>query len=370
MNPLIKDDIWNQQVKVYNILKETILSEFNNINKYNREKGSSNTKVIIAGGCAFEYYFNNIKGTALETHDFDARVCYTGENFDIPIIQNLYIERNRIALYLTRKLNQELMKNTENSKILREHILTNENNEYFFISQNSLLQGDYAFLRPIHYVLKDNEGNYHEDSLIDLVIDDRTGNSIGFREEYLSKPNINLYNDYFKKERPDRTFISSEASIGFFKNDITLPKSYNNIGPLYPQFNETYIVSMSFLIWDSLRMLNISVITMKNIKESTLPESDKILKIKNMKTKRYISKYSEILRALNNPEIFLSCYAPNMTRYIQKCYDENSNIGKYFPSDMEDKDESFKQKVYPNKESVNRIRNIFKPNKTIQKRNK
>jgi len=45
-------------------------------------------------------------------------------------------------------------------------------------------------------------------------------------------------------------------------------------------------------------------------------------------------------------------------------------ILKYFPSDMEDEDESFKQKVYPNKESVNRIRNIFKPNKTIQKRNK
>ena len=32
MNPLIKDDVWEKQVKVYNRLKETILSEFNYIN--------------------------------------------------------------------------------------------------------------------------------------------------------------------------------------------------------------------------------------------------------------------------------------------------------------------------------------------------
>ena len=329
--------------------------------KENCKIGFEKIKVILAGGCAFEYYFNNIKNTSLETHDFDARVCYTGDYFDMNIIYILYNQRNEIATYLTNKLNEEIMKDNENSKFLRENIIPNNNNNYFFISQNSLNQGEYAFLRPIHYILSDEKGQIHEDSLIDLVIEDRTGNSLGFREEYLLNPNMTLYENYFKKEKPSGIFLAKEASLGGFKNDITLPKSYNNLGPLYPQFNETYIVSMSFLIWDSLKMLNISIVTMKNIKDSRLSEEKKNIKIENMKIKRYISKYSEILRALNNPEIFLSCNAPNMTQYIEKCYDENSKLGKYFSKDMEDVQDNSSRRVYPNTQNVDEIRKVFKP---------
>lgn len=337
MDPKKTKNIFDNEVRIFNAFKNIILSEIERINKFTltyNDPEYRNMLIIIAGGSAFEYYFTNTKGDSLlQTTDFDIRFSYKGQDFSSGIVEKLFSMRNQCIIRFCDVLNDHF-RNSIDPEIdnIKNFILPNpKDGNYFFVNTNIVdKSNDFSKIKTVSYYIIDN-GNYYHTSIIDAVIDDRLADSAGEKKDYLNKSNNEIYEGFFKYsiDSDNVKYPSQEGLTGFLHNDISLPESYISISSHYPEFNNVYIVSLSYLLWDTFKMLNISILKSKYVDEIKLGDVkgiditnidyEKNKYIESLKLKRYIYKYSEIIKAFEEPHNLLSCQAPNMQHYIKRC---------------------------------------------------
>jgi len=337
MDPKKNENIFKNEIRVFNLLKNIILSNIQEINTHFQTKGLDeeyrNIIIIIAGGSAFEYYFTNAQGDSLlQTTDFDIRFSYKGQDFSEKIIEKLFDIRNQVTNHFCKVLNDYIVNSIDpEAENIRKFIAHSPDGKFFYVNTNILdTKTDFSKLKSISYDIIDNGMSYIT-SIIDSVVDDRIMDSSGPKNSFLNKSNEEIYEGFFKYsiDSDNVKYPSQDGLTGFLNNDISLPESYISISSHYPEFNNVYIVSLSYLLWDTFKMINICILKSKYVDEVKVGEVrgidinnidyEKNKYIESLKLKRYIYKYSEIIKAFEEPEKLLSCKAPNMKDYIIRC---------------------------------------------------
>lgn len=273
--------------------------------KLSKTKETKSLKLLISGGAAFSYYIKRNKKTAsiLSTHDFDLRLF-----LDIPPSKN--------PLFADEKNKTEKMMLSVSSAIafafadfLNKYVIEINITPYYF---NSV---DRGFLSTVEY-----EINGEIDSLIDIV-PHIPSKAIHYGALEIDK---NILFEQYK----DIDFSGVASRQGFFKSSLIYNKSDFGI----------YYVSLGYLVWDTVRMLNYIIDSVGYSKYD-----------KTVKFERYLHKYKILLSALSRPELYMTCVSAR--KYINMC-NNTHNIckvdGKTYKSKKSLLDIGIKKGIIPN----------------------
>lgn len=292
----------------------------------NKELAPSGVKIVIAGGAAFEFYFQN--HPSIQTHDYDLRIYFAPD----PLSKNVTNFLSKTREYIVdefffaleedfRDLNIMLPKKFEFLKDHKGLPITNLFTSYSR-SRYRLKQR-----KSINYELFDD----HVASLIDFVIEDTLftswlgeesicgelieegETSEGKNDDY--KNGKEDLEDDFEDDIEDDT---SKTPLSCSKQDIkTLHRTRSGYFKKLLDFtcddSGLCYVSLGHLFWDTVRMLNWS------IDEMYFREILGAFGKGQVKLKRYVNKYLYILKALNEPEEYLTCTNKNFRKYCLSC---------------------------------------------------
>lgn len=270
-----------------------------------KTKETRNLKLLIGGGAAFNYYIKRNKKTVdiLSTHDFDLRLF-----LDIPPSKN--------HLFDDRKDETEQMMLSVSSAIafafadfLNKYLDEINITPYYFKAVER------GFLSTVEY-----EINGEVDSLIDIV-PHIPSKAIHYGALEIDK-NI-LFKQY---KEIDFTGVASRQ--GFFKSSLIYNRSDFGI----------YYVSLGYLVWDTVRMLNYIIDSVGYSKYD-----------KTIKFERYLYKYKILLSALSRPDLYMTCASAR--KYISTCT-KTINVckvdGKAYRSKKSLLDVGIKKGIIPN----------------------
>jgi hypothetical protein len=379
-DPVLKSEIKYKELFVFNYFKNCIFNRINKINSiFENFQNSSepdiypeivkDIRAIIVGGAAFEYYFKVEEEFA--THDFDLRFVYLGDisKLNIPLNTQHTIETIINGhLFSCRNMCLKIFTEELNKSISEFNIFDINKSKKEIDDYKNLLK----ILSPVKGINKDGnqidiyfyEGtNIVVDKNGDKILDEYGNTQFDFVKKYKNKLLLNIVSNYnikgFEKNHPgykhknaiidmvilDMNLATSRYNNdpdlvnklnmgelvdsiksgkinhlqGYFPKSLISPNSYKKI--TFNNFNNIYIISLGFLIWDSVKMMNISI-DMYNykLKKNDMNGAQKV------KLKNYIRKYSKIIEALENPLEKLTCNPESMKNYVNKCYNEINNI--------------------------------------------
>lgn len=288
-------------------------------------------KLIVAGGAAFNHYIKRVeKMSVLETHDFDLRLyldippsrspLFSSDPKIVKRVEEWMIEICReIGKSFANFLN-DYVKQTDVKDILKKQ----------HIHASDFRMVDHGFLTTIEYLIKfdkQDEDDFN-DSLIDIVP------HVHSKAIHYDKLEINKELNF--KQYEERDFGGVQSRQGFFKSSLVYTQDKYGV----------YYVSLGFLVWDTVRMLNY-MIDAKFFgfrKRKNNPEFDP-----SMKFERYMYKYKALLTALSKPELYMRC--ESVDKFINACNRTkqvcNTN-GKILKGKEEVIYEGVRQGVFPN----------------------
>jgi hypothetical protein len=316
-----------------NILSPVIYQAINDFNS-----DDSKYKVIISGGEALNYYFNN----SIETYDFDLKIFLDDEKSLLEYVyQTDKSQKNKIEFMyhafkikfvktLTQTLNEFLDKNpsiltylkSTNFHLKDEIPFKSTLPENLVINKNTFLKEPLLVSIIYNYTFYSSPTKKFDDEfgIVDVVpYSIRTMLDLGLMDSYVDEENrkydfLTPFN--LKPLKPDGVDVNERnlhrgeyyalqkrLRKGYFKNIIS-PKVI---------MDKIYITKLGFVIWDTIRMLNYTT-------DIILQSRDRESYIRNdieFKFERYIKKYQSILTAFDEPENFLNC--DSMTKFLQKC---------------------------------------------------
>uniref|UniRef100_A0A6C0JUK9 Nucleotidyl transferase n=1 Tax=viral metagenome TaxID=1070528 RepID=A0A6C0JUK9_9ZZZZ len=232
-------------------------------------------KLIIGGGAAFNYFIKRTKKTSvLETHDFDLRLYLDIKPSDNPLFsedpdikQTTEIWMLEICTAIGDGFSDFLNKYVEEVGLRRDNISP----------FHTVYRG---FLTTVEYTI-DGEN----DSLIDIVGHLPSSQAVFYGPLEIEKDR--LFQEYKEKD-----FRGISSRNGFFKTSMIYVRDTYGI----------YYVSLGYLVWDTVRMLNYII------------DSGRTLKFE-----RYLYKYKILLAALSRPELYMNCHASR--KFIKACQD-------------------------------------------------
>lgn len=252
-----------ERLRAENQIKEqfqdTIVKVIIHFNK-KLERENQPFRLVIAGGDAFRFYFR--QGIEeLTTHDIDLRVIYYDDNGRI--------EGNYYSTQL-RRIQGDFIEELIDKLQLRY-------GEYFLKTPFDPV----GVLSSVYY--RDDQLNF---GLVDVVITDPL-----LQDNYGPGTIASSIKDQIGAHRD-----------GFVSNYLGRQTVKNNGDGLY-------YISLGFLLWDTVRMLNLLL--------------DRYLINPQAQNKylRYLQKYQIVLRSLTKPEIYFEC--SHFATLCQRCETEN-----------------------------------------------
>jgi len=256
----------------WNVLIKDIMSPhiYKFIDVFNNQN-TNDYKIVIGGGQALNYYFNN---NVFETKDFDCgMIDTTGEND----INNMIQHKRGFIEYLSVQLNEKAQ------YFYNEFHLFNANKP---INVNFSSKDDPQGISTCNLVIKLEKEEYNE-SIFNLAI----------------YPHLVHNGISHKFKIPDNVY---DLDTGKFRGFIQRPIDHKN------RYN-IYYVTMGFLIWDSVRMIR----EYENIIKRSRNNDNNIIKFQ-----KYLNKYKQILRALDDPKNFMNCDSIFVDE-VKKCNIDN-----------------------------------------------
>lgn len=254
-------------------------------------------KLVIAGGAAFNHYIKKVEKMAvLETHDFDLRLYLDIPPSRSPLFHPDPMRVQQIENWMIA-ISREIGKSFAN--FLNDYVKQTkikQNLKAQNIDATNFRMVDHGFLTTVEYLIRIPGDDDFNDSLIDIVP------HVHSKAIHYDKLEINKELNF--KQYDETDFGGVQSRQGFFKSSLVYTKNTYGI----------YYVSLGFLVWDTVRMLNY-MIDAKFFgfkKRKNNPDFDPSLKFE-----RYMYKYKALLTALSKPELYLRCDA--VDRFIKKC---------------------------------------------------
>lgn len=265
-------------IKYKEILSPAIFKFIAFVNKNLSEIAETkHLKLLISGGAAFSHYIKRTKKTEiLATHDFDLRLFLDIPPSKNPIFGDKREETEKWMLDISSAIA------TSFSSFLNEYISQIKISRRF-PTATQFRTVDRGFLSTIEY-----EINGETDSLIDIV-PHIPSKAIHYGALEIDKEK--LFEQY-----KDIDFSGVASRQGFFKSSLIYVK--NDFG--------IYYVSLGYLVWDTVRMLNYIIDSVGYSKYD-----------KTVKFERYLKKYKILLAALSRPEMYMTCKSGK--KYIDTC---------------------------------------------------
>jgi hypothetical protein len=229
-----------------------------------------NLKLVIAGGEAFNHYIKRAKKTSvIETHDYDLRLYLDMQPSSSPLFNENRESTEKWMLEISTAIGDGFSDflNMYTSQIGRPQNISQFKTVYR------------GFLTTVEY---DIDGEH--DSLVDIVP------HIPSKVLFYGALDVNkekLFEAYQTKD-----FGGVTSRQGFFKSSLVYVRDSYGI----------YYVSLGYLVWDTVRMLNYLI------------DSGRFEKFE-----RYLTKYKILLTALSRPELYLRCDAAD--KFIENCRD-------------------------------------------------
>ena len=339
------------EIIIKNIFGPVVRQTFRNFNRILTQRPNNiknRFKIVIAGGEAFTYYFN--RGIdVFRTHDFDTRIIF--DQFVHPrtdrgqvdlLIQYLQEEKQLFIEYLSQMLNNYVNNNILNNLANVYGInMLNQPNIFFPEVQHQLLSVvSYRFT-----LQSENNVNDYYNSILDIIhYTERDLNHYGLMNYFQSRNptlpaeqyNLEQYdlnerfNDY---NRPTNTgvapiFVGRE---GFIKNYLhsdsdTIFQANNDNGnnTIIETSPYIYYITLGFLLWDTIRMLNWYVDQLFPYRTNGQPVPAGL-----QKYERYINKYIGVLTCFNRIDLYLSCDNVQVKELVRNCQGLNPNRGQF-----------------------------------------
>jgi len=254
-------------------------------------------KLVIAGGTAFNHYIKRVEKTSvLETHDFDIRLY-----LDIPPSRSpLFSSDPKIVkrveewmIEICREVGKSFA-NFLNNYVKQTEIKNKLKKDDIKVSDFRMV--DHGFLTTVEYLIEYDDEDDFNDSLIDIVP------HVHSKALHYNKLEIDKQLNF--KQYEEKDFAGVQSRQGFFRSSLVYTKDKYGI----------YYVSLGFLVWDTVRMLNY-MIDAKFFgfrKRKNNPDFDP-----SMKFERYMYKYKALLTALSKPELYMRC--ESVDKFINKC---------------------------------------------------
>ena len=271
-------------------------------------------KLVIGGGSALNYYIREELSEGFKTHDFDLRIIYDallppGESEEYKaIMTNLIIFRKKCCSRFLDILNG-LIKNPNISQMLYNFVgsVVTENPNISFGLLDPTGTRAYHGEEDLFYTEDNNDAyrvqpiffNYsinskiERNAIIDVIC-------YGRHFPYYGYPNLSDTLHKYTDEKFVEDAFSGEGYIGGFRNILstnypqTIVTDSSDIGNLY-------YVSLGYLVWDTVRMINWS------------------RSAGNPKFGRYLGKYLGIIETLNSPFHGLRCISEPFKQYRNVC---------------------------------------------------
>jgi hypothetical protein len=194
-----------------------------------------------------------------------------------------------------------------------------------------------------NYTFLDEDGNQDtgNTSIIDLFpLAKKDLYILGFENQYSRQDDLSVFYEYrtpenqYEDEVQDNlhrinvymssplTFDSDELKEGYVRQIFT----YKQI-----DFNNIYITTLGFVVWDTVLMLNKSLNSMINSYSRNQNVDSLIRTDESVKFERYLQKYLALIKGLTNPINYLNCesmkdYIEYCTKGNQVCVMDNFNI--------------------------------------------
>lgn len=274
---------------------------FEKISQFNVHFGQGDGIVaVITGGSALDEMLTN---KIFRTDDFDVKLVFLEDEADPSrwtkeMYGKIENARRQFSDYMDDFLNK--LKLDEPYK----GMLLNDKNKRFLLRRGS-------FLASITYRHK-IAGGYVTQPLFDIIgFTPKTG--YGEDIEKLDK-NINFGITDLERFDPNALYSEKDTygavSRRGFVNTTINKRVIVEIQP------NIYCVSLGYLIWDTVRMINWSL--------DAMFQNTKV----KLKLTRYIKKYMQILEALTNPVGNLKCVSPFL-EYCNSCSNSGKKISNY-----------------------------------------
>jgi hypothetical protein len=342
------------QEKIFQILEPIIIECVQNLNqqfKVSKNNTLRDVKIVGVGGYALNQYLNH----PVPTHDLDARIIFTDQdkindvvNNDTETLKMLYIFKNIAMNSFVSTMNNIIEQRPELiTQIIDETgvelvkvKLENGEGKYFFqqlmkmekqqnISEcipENFKHVDTVLTENVNLALFNNEnycsyklsscmfvyeligGNQIASSIFDLVPGcnhDKPTFNYNYKYSNLSSDDIALIQKWYKSDN-FQTFTNTRETYGYIPNLLSLENS-NEIK------DDFYIAGLGYVIWDTIYMINLCL---DYLSKSQDFKNDLVM----LKFNRYVSKYIELLRALDNPKIHMSC--KSFSEFVESCRDK------------------------------------------------
>lgn len=311
--------------KVKKFFTTAVLEAIGLVNKALKEstnKYQNDMVLIIAGGEAYNYYIDD--PVRYKTHDFDLKLAYLTPYSRKSFEQNPTLKQelrkaqvavsDNLLIFLEKKCRDEIFNKLSNagvelfynedqqSYLLADNVKPN-NNRYTFpfrpYDSNKMDNKD-PILRSISYRYISNEIIYTE-GLIDVVRyyiwQDHYGDPM-IDEQGKQYTNETRY-DYMNR----KVYGGFPSRLGFAQEfmGLHIARDYRN--------PNVYYISLGYLIWDSVRMVNWAFDQYSDLLEKEKSDSkfDAQTKIEMSKLEKYTRKYLGVIEALTHPKVYLKC---------------------------------------------------------------
>lgn len=326
------------------VIKKTI-QDFNESMLNNPNPLIQNLKIVIGGGEAFNFYFKD-NPPVFKTHDFDLRIIYdrfmneldTRENLDN--IERLLIEQKHLFCMLVAARLTEWIEIAAPRLV---DILASKNIVLTGAVPFNYIQSNYL-LDTVQFEFSINgETDIHINSIMDIIhYTPRNLTHYGLMNHYTQRPPIPgqpLYQEVQRLNAPavgrrleeylnERGNIGNYRRAGYVRNYLHSTNLGNENNNTIIQVNQNlWYISLGFLLWDTVRMLNWYIDELIPIYTTfRTTDPDAFNAPANLrKYDRYVEKYIGILTGFNDLGNRLRCENPQIQELIGNCTNSNPN---------------------------------------------
>jgi len=373
------------------VIKKTI-QDFNEMLRNNPDPIISNFKIVIGGGEAFNFYFKN-NPPVFKTHDFDLRIIYdrfineldTRGNLDN--IERLLIDQKHLfSIMVADRLTQWIeVANPNLVGILRNKNINLDAAVPFIYVQSNYLLDTVQFDFTIN-----GTPDIHRNSIMDIIhYTPRNLTHYGLMNYYIQRspaPGQPLINEVQRLNSPAvgrrfEEYLNERGNVGNYRRAGYI-RNYLHSANLGIENNNTIIetsphlwyISLGFLLWDTIRMLNWYVdelIPLYQTYRGTggdpntyVPNNPSLLKYD-----RYVEKYIGILTGFNDLGNRLRCENPQIQELIRNCTNNNpdkrelcvDNLGNFLDNKESLIRAAIRERILPgdlNQDAINEIADI------------
>lgn len=343
------------QEKIFEILEPMIIDCVRTINhnfQISIKNPEHQVKIVIVGGYALKKYLN----FDIRTSDVDARIVFTHpskikelSNNDEDAQKLLYqfkiIAINSFMAGMNKLIeeNEDIIEKIKNETgaELQKIKMSNGNDKYFFQELFKMIKNqDISTCIPENFIYVDtiltdiielalfNLENYcsyklsscsyvykiGDNEIINSIFDlvpacnhEKLAFDYPTDFSYLQSGDLNL----IKRWYPNKNFENTRQTYGIVPNIL----GDHNINEIYKNI---FIAGLGYVIWDLLYMINLSLDFLSKSKYKSKEFKNNLAMLK---FNRYVSKYIDVLKALDNPSIGITC--DSFADFVKTCDKKN-----------------------------------------------